>query len=118
MKNTLDQVLQCWFSLTQRFSMYVIAGMLVLAVSSLVYSINNLGMNTDTRDMLSPELRWRQLDMEYENLFPHTIDNLLIVIEAGTPDQASDAASELYKLLEQDREKFKSVYSHSQLNIF
>ncbi len=116
MQNHLDHALRCWFRLTYRYSVQVIILIIVLAGVSLAYTWNNLGMNTDTRDMLSPELRWRQLDLEYENLFPHTIDNLLIVIEAATPDQASDAAAELYRLLQQDKKHFKSVFSYGQLD--
>lgn len=118
MKLSLDNLLTGWFRLTQRYSVLLIIGILLLAALSLHYTINNLGMNTDTRDMLSPELRWRQLDLEYETLFPHTTDNLLIVLEAGTPDQAADAAFELYTLLKQEPQNYKSVYSHSQLDVF
>jgi len=118
MQKTLEQVLKFWFHLTQRYSVLFIVGIITLAGISLIYTINHLGMNTDTRDMLSPDLRWRQLDLEYETLFPHTIDNLLIVLEANTPDQASDAAAELYGLLKQDTVRFKSVYSHGQIDIF
>ena len=42
--------------------------------------------------MLSEELSWRQLDIEYEKIFPQFIDNVLIVIEAESPDLASDTA--------------------------
>lgn len=118
MQKTLEQVLDFWFHLTQRYSVLLIVGLITLAGISLIYTINNLGMNTDTRDMLSPDLRWRQLDLEYETLFPHTLDNLLIVLEANTPDQASDAAAELYGLLKQDTARFKTVYSHGQIDIF
>ncbi|MCG8324473.1 MAG: hypothetical protein MI673_03075, partial [Thiotrichales bacterium] len=118
MKSTLNKILKSWFDLTQRFSVIVISGFLLLAGASLYYTMNNLGMNTDTRDMLSPELQWRQLDLEYENLFPHSVDNLLIVIEAGTPDQASDAGADLYALLKQDTGRFKTVFSHRNLDFF
>ncbi len=118
MANSIDTLLQAWFKLTQRFSLVILLGMPILAACCLYYTINNLGMNTDTRDMLSPELRWRQLDLEYETLFPHTTDNLLIVLEAGTPDQANDAANELYTLLQQDKQQYKTIYRHSQIPFF
>ena len=55
---------------------------------SIDYTRNNLGMNTDTEDLLSPELDWRKLDKELSDEFPQFSSNILFVIEAPTPDQA------------------------------
>jgi len=111
-----DRLLAGWFNITRKFSLSLLAGFILLAALSLVYTVNNLSMNTDTRDMLSPELIWRQLDLEYEKLFPHSIDDLLIILEAETPDQVTDAARALYPHLRSDDDHFLSVYSHSQLD--
>lgn len=111
-----DRLLAGWFDFTRKFSLPLLAGFILLAALSLVYTVNNLSMNTDTRDMLSPELIWRQLDLEYEKLFPHSIDDLLIILEAETPDQVTDAAHALYPRLQADSDHFLSVYSHSQLD--
>jgi hypothetical protein len=111
-----DRLLAGWFNITRKFSLSLLAGFILLAALSLVYTVNNLSMNTDTRDMLSPELIWRQLDLEYEKLFPHSVDDLLIILEAETPDQVTDAARALYPRLQADSDDFLSVYSHSQLD--
>ena len=44
--------------------------------------------------MLSEKLHWRQLDIQYEKLFPQFLDNI-IVIEAQTPDLANDTAQKI-----------------------
>ena len=110
--------LKHWIDLIQKFDLWVIIASVMLAVLALNYTKNNLGMNTDTKDMLSADLAWRQLDLEYEKNFPQYTDNLLIVLEAGTPDQAIDAANLLYPELLKEKELFKSVYYPSELTIF
>ena len=68
--------------------------------------------------MLSPELPWRQLDLKYENDFPQYSNNIIIVIEANTPDQAKDAADALYRKLLTESGLFHSVYYPNALSIF
>jgi uncharacterized protein len=117
-RNTAIQCLKNWIDLVQRFNVWVILLSILLAALALNYTKNNLGMNTDTKDMLSAELSWRQLDLEYEKNFPQYTDNILVVVEANTPDQALDAADLLYQNLLTETELFKSVYYPNELSIF
>ena len=75
-------------------------------------------MNTDTEDMLSPDLDWRKLDKELSAEFPQFSGNILVVIEASTPDQAMDAADRLYEQLKQETILLKSVFSFRSLPFF
>ena len=112
------QILHQWIKLVQHNKIVIILLCIAIAAISLNYTKNNLGMNTDTKDMLSPELPWRKLDLEYEQYFPQYPDNILIVVEAETPDQAIDAADMLYQQLLSETELFKSIYYPSALSIF
>ena len=85
-------LLKHWIDFVQKFRILVIILAVVAGAMALVYTKNNLGMNTDTKDMLSAELNWRKLDLEYEANFPQYTDNILVAVEAGTPDPALDAA--------------------------
>ncbi len=118
LRNTALNFLKHWIVLVQRFDIWVVVLSVFLAVLALNYTINNLGMNTDTKDMLSAELAWRQLDLEYERNFPQYTDNILVVVESGTPDQALDGADRLYRQLLEEKELFKSVYYPNELSIF
>ncbi|MBT7951435.1 MAG: MMPL family transporter [Gammaproteobacteria bacterium] len=110
--------LKHWIDLVQRFNVSVVLLCLVLAVLAFNYTKNNLGMNTDTKDMLSAELNWRKLDLDYELNFPQYTDNILVAVEASTPDQALDAADLLYQQLLSEKTLFKSVYYPNELSIF
>ena len=117
-KYTAQLCLKTWIDFVQAQSRLVLIITLLLAGLAFYYTSNNLGMNTDTRDMLSEELAWRQLDLEYERNFPQFTDNLTVVIEAPTPDQASDAALALYKGFLAENELFHSVYYNQALPVF
>jgi len=111
-------LLGTYINLVRQFKTVIIILFIVLFAVCVNYTINNLEMNTDTRDMLSPELEWRKLDIDYESNFPHVIDNILVVIEADTPDQAADAALLLYARLLDETALFRSFYLPMALSIF
>ena len=55
---------------------------LALAALAAWYAAGNLGVNTDTANMISPTIPWRQHYNEYREAFPLRDRNLLIVIDA------------------------------------
>ena len=113
-----ELVLLRWISFIQRFRVWIILVLLTAAGWSVFYIKDNLGMNTDTRDMLSPELPWRKLDLQYEQFFPRSTNNILVVIESETPDQSIDAAENLYSHLKQNSGLFKYIYAPGALPFF
>ena len=96
----------------------VLVAAFALAFLAVRYTAHNISMNTDTEHMLSAELAWRKLDQEYERLFPQYDNNILIVLEAATPDQARDAAALLYGRLQAERDLFEFVYYPNALPVF
>ena len=96
----------------------VLVAVFALAFFAMRYTVDNLSMNTDTEHMLSEELVWRKLDQEYERLFPQYDNNILIVVEAATPDQAGDAAALFYERLQPEQALFEFVYYPNALALF
>ncbi|MCY4282388.1 MAG: MMPL family transporter [Gammaproteobacteria bacterium] len=111
-------LLRNWVRLVCRAAPVALLVTFTLAFFAMRYTADNISMNTDTEDMLSAELVWRQLDQEYERLFPQYDNNILIVLEAATPDQAADAALLLYQRLQADQDLFEFVYYPSALSLF
>ena len=107
-----------WVSFVQRTGVIVLVAVFALAFFAMRYTADNLSMNTDTEDMLSEELVWRKLDQEYERLFPQYDNNILIVVEAATPDQAQDATALLYERLQPEQALFEFVYYPNALSVF
>ena len=114
----MERMILSFGQFIERYRFGIIIGYIVLTIFSIFYIKDNLGMSTDTTDMLSKELPWRKLDIEYEKLFPQFLDNVLIVVESDTPDQASDAAARLYSALKADPVLIDDIYYPSLIPYF
>ena len=118
LKQISSTLLLNWVRLVRGAAVAVLAVIFALVFLAVRYTADNLSMNTDTEHMLSAELAWRKLDQEYEKLFPQYDNNILIVVEAATPDQAQDAATLLYQRLEPEQDLFKFVFYPNALALF
>jgi len=112
----LDRFISCWIGIAIRQRYLLLPALLAATLLALFYTVDNLSVNTNTRDLLSRDLSWRQLDLAYERAFPMYVDNILVMVEAGTPDQAMDAASHLAKQLRQEDEHYRQVFYAGELD--
>lgn len=99
-----------WTQSLQRGAWPIVILYLVLAAISAYYALHNLGVDTDTNKMLSAELPFQRDYEQYRQAFPDTTDTLVVVIEAATPDRASEAASQLTNALRGYPGIFTQVY--------
>jgi uncharacterized protein len=86
----------------------VLAGTL-LAVGSGLYASHHLGLNTDTDQMFSASLPWRQRAMVLDRAFPQFQGLLVAVIDANVPEEAEETARDLTRVLATDRTDFSMV---------
>ncbi len=96
--------------ISQRYALPVVLTALLLTAVALNYTIKNIGINTDTTDMLSDQLAWRQNAIQYDSDFPQYSDLIAIVIDAETPDQVQDAALALEAELSSNHQQFEWLY--------
>ncbi|MGH6742842.1 MAG: MMPL family transporter, partial [Bradyrhizobium sp.] len=73
------------------------------------YAVTHLSVDTDTNDLISPDLPWRKREAEFDRAFPQNVDLLAIVIDAGTPGQAEDAAATLARWLRDRPALYRTV---------
>jgi len=118
LRQIFGRTLLVWINIVQGHKILTLIFCFIAVLVSIQYTSNNLGMNTDTEDMLSPDLDWRKLDREMSAAFPQFSGNILVVIDAPTPDQAMDAADKLYEKLKQETILLKSVFSFRSLPFF
>jgi hopanoid biosynthesis associated RND transporter like protein HpnN len=76
----------------QRAPVAVLLAALVLAAIALALVARDLGINTSTADMISDRARFMHVYRALKARFPERSDNLVVVVEADTPDRARDAA--------------------------
>jgi predicted RND superfamily exporter protein len=107
-----------WVRLARRAWAGVLVLALVAGIAALSYVRANLGIQTDTADMISPTLDWRQRDIDFKRQFPHFSDTLVIVVDGETPDRASAGAARLAAELARRETVFRRVDQPDDLAFF
>jgi uncharacterized protein len=95
---------------SRRAAGWVIAGAILVTAVLLDYTVAHVSFDTNTVNMLDPNLPFRRLQAEFEDAFPVLNDLAVIVIDAETPDRAQDAADSLTAKLREHPRLFRSVY--------
>lgn len=83
---------------------------LLLCGATLYYTIENLEINTNTAEMLSPDLPFQQNQAHFNQAFPEDATTIIFAVEAGTPEETSLAASKLAEQLNKASDRFDSAY--------
>ena len=107
-----------WVGMACRFRWLVIALFLGAATYGTWHAVNYLGMNVDTAGMLSRKLDWQLRSDAVSKAFPQFSDNILIVIDAATPDMADDAAKQVIAFMRERPKLFKTIYDPDGLPFF
>jgi uncharacterized protein len=106
---SLNRLLVGLVEFSRRHALGVVLGGLVLAVFSGFFAVHHLGVTTDTDQMFSPSLPWRQHAAELKKDFPQFGDLLVAVIDAQEPEEADATAAALASALAGDHVHFNSV---------
>src|SRR6201997_463995 len=86
----------------------IVAGILLVIFSGW-YAAGHLGITTETDEMFSASLPWRQRAEAFKKLFPQFQDLLVVVIDAKIPEEAEDTAATLAKSLAADHVHFLTI---------
>ena len=68
---------------------------------------------TDINKLISPDLPWRQREAAYETAFPGPFTSILVVVDAPTPELATEATHSLTQRLSQQP---NTIHSAQQLD--
>lgn len=99
-----------WVDGARRWAPWVVVVALAATVGAAVFVARNIAINTDTEDMLSPDLPFQKHSREEDEAFPQMSDLILVVIDGETPDLADDAAVALGQALRARPALFRSVF--------
>ncbi len=115
---SLDNFLCWWGAKILRYPWLLLLLTVIACGISLNYTINNLGVNTNTAEMLSEDLPFQQNRKRVETAFPQDTAAILLVVEAQTPEETSQAAGRLAEKLRLKKDKFDSVYIPTENEFF
>ena len=90
-----------------RHPWYVIVVALGLSAFSAGYAERHFAIKTDVNELMSPELPWAQRVQNFLRAFPQR--EILVVVEAPTPELVEQAAGRLQEALQSNPEMFPSV---------
>src|SRR5262249_22021340 len=92
-----------------RYARTVIMISLLLTTITAIYSARNFSINTDVNKLISPDLPWRQRELEVDKAFPHRNETILAVVEAPTSELASQATALLLERLSGETDHFATI---------
>ncbi|MDX9860232.1 MAG: MMPL family transporter [Rhodospirillales bacterium] len=104
------QFLDRWVEGMRRWAPWVVVVALSATLGAAVFVVRNVSINTDTEEMLSPDLPFQKYSREEDEAFPQLSDTLVVVVDGQTPDLADDAAVALAGEMRQRPEFFRSIY--------
>ena len=95
--------------LSRRHAALLVSATALLAIVSGVYTARHISIDTDEQKLISKNTPWRKTDDEFNLDFPQFKDLLAVVVDARTPDEASDAAAALTARLRSQPGLFSDV---------
>ena len=104
----IGQWLAAWASAVVARPRLSAVATLALGALAAYYAAGNLGVNTDTANMIAATVPWRQHFNEYRDAFPLRDRNLLLVIDAPTAASADEFAAALLAELRAQPERYRS----------
>lgn len=114
----IESFLRHWNSRVLRYPITLILLTCIFAGFSLNYTVNNLGVNTNSAEMLSQDLPFQKNRIRLEAEFPQDAGAIILVVEAQTPEETSQAASRLKQELLTQPGYFNSAYIPTDNNFF
>ena len=91
-----------------RHAWWVIVFAVALATASTVYAARHFAIKTDVTDLFPPNLPWTQQAFEYMRSFPQP--DILVVIDAPTPELVEEATTKLVEALTARRDVIRAVH--------
>src|SRR5262249_2723587 len=92
-----------------RFPWFVLVVALIVSAAAANYVRENFAITTNTGQLISERLPWRQREIQFDAAFPQQSDSILIVIDGATPELADSASRALAEALAKSPGQFKSV---------
>ena len=93
-----------------RFASATIAVSILISVLAGYYAAIHFAINTDVGTLMSPDLPWRQREIDYDRALPsHDNSDIIVAVEAPTPELATIARAALADDLARNKDLFPAV---------
>jgi hopanoid biosynthesis associated RND transporter like protein HpnN len=92
----------------RRPGLVVLAAAILCAIAA-YYAVGHFDMTSDTAQLISSKVAWRQNEIAMDRAFPQDADTTVVVIDGATPEIADVAAARLFDALRPHRDVIRSV---------
>lgn len=116
--NKTEAALRQWIGFITKNAVAAVALIAILTIAVGYFAATGIGINTDTEDMLSPDLDFRKNATAMDKAFPQFNDNMVIVLDGVNADLLADAATALTGELAKSPDIFGEVFDPSGLAFF
>ena len=82
---------------------------LIATAVAAMFCVDNFSMSTDTAQLISPKVAWRQNEKALDRAFPQNGDQIAVVIDGKTPEVADAAAARLAQALAEHKDVIDGV---------
>ncbi|MEM8935658.1 MAG: MMPL family transporter [Pseudomonadota bacterium] len=118
MLKIIESFIVFWTSMARRGGAALAVIIAVSACAAGYYAANNLGVNTDTSQMLDPELPFQKRAAELREAFPQTKTDVIVIARAPTLDEADAFIGDLRTRLVERPDAVSDVFATSQEPFF
>jgi len=113
-----EAALKGWIGFITRNAAAAVVLIAVLTAGTGYFAASHIGVNTNTEDMLSPDLEFRKNAKAMDQAFPQFDDNMVIVLDGANADLMADAAKLLTGALAKSPDIYGLVFDPEGLAFF
>lgn len=113
-RNFLTRTLNGWEANFIRHPWLVILLFVTGCGLTLRYTMEHLKVNTNTAELISPDMPFQRNRIALEQAFPQDIGTILLLVEGDTPESTSAAVKRITQLVRGNHDDFTAVYVPSE----
>jgi hopanoid biosynthesis associated RND transporter like protein HpnN len=117
-RSRTSELIAAFVTRVTRWPLITVLVMFALTGASLYYAAGHLGINTDTANMISPELPWRMDFNEYRASFPVRDQNIVAVVDSTDGELSMSFARDLARALHAEPNLFPTVFLQGDGDFF
>ena len=106
----VTDLLCAWIEFVRRRARGVVALIAVATLLLGVYTVRNLGVNSDNLRLIAEDLPFMQRHREFARVFPLLGNSLIVLVDGQNPELARDGAEALVRTLAARPQRFKDAY--------
>jgi uncharacterized protein len=108
--NRAVQVLAWWVLAVSRRPGLTVLLLTAATIAAAAYTATHVSVNSDFSEMIGKDVPYKRTFDQFNKLFPHQDNVILVVVDGDSAEYAETAATELYRAISADRAAVEYVY--------